>query len=95
MLRRIATLRSKGWGTSAQQRDIVRLTADIRELRVLGRGAAYRVLFFALPGDPDRIVVLTNCVKKGLMKKAAVMKAEIARAGSRRLEWLIEHGRTP
>ena len=94
VVRRVDVLQRKGWGTSAQARDVVRLSPHIWELRVLGTGPAYRVLFFAIPGEPDRIVVLTRCVRKGLMKKTAVMASEIARAESRRREWLAQHERT-
>lgn len=88
VLKRIALLERKGWIISAKDEDVVPLDGIIWEIRIVGRGPAYRVLCFQVPGHPGRIVVLTNCVKKGLMKKRKVGNAEIARARMRRERWL-------
>lgn len=64
------------------------LRDGIYELRVLGTGAAYRLLFFVMPGRSPRVVVLTTCASKSVMQKRQRMEAEIDRASSRRAEWL-------
>ena len=71
----------------ADQR-VKHLSDGIYELRVLGRGAAYRALFFVAPGIAARVVVLTTCAAKSLMKKRAAMDAEIRRARDRRAWWM-------
>ena len=88
VFRRVRTFEEKGWDASAADQDIKRLEGEIWELRIHGKGPAYRILFFPDPADPRKVVVLANCVKKGLMKKSKVSRAEIKRADSRRLEWL-------
>ncbi|HEX9939015.1 MAG TPA: type II toxin-antitoxin system RelE/ParE family toxin [Longimicrobium sp.] len=86
--RRVRIFEQKGWNASAADLDIKRLDGEIWELRVHGKGPAYRILFFPDPENAQRVVVLVNCVKKALMKKSKVSRAEIERADSRRLEWL-------
>ncbi|HEX2202992.1 MAG TPA: type II toxin-antitoxin system RelE/ParE family toxin [Longimicrobium sp.] len=93
ILKRIALFERKGWSLSAQAEDIERLRGEIWELRVLGTGPAYRVLFFSIPGNPGRIVVLTSCVANSRAKKHAVGDAEIERAERRRQEWLRQQER--
>lgn len=88
--RKLDTLRKKRWGEAITDRTIAPLDDGIYEVRVLGRGAAYRLLFFVAPGRSRRIVVLTSCVLKGVMKKRASLAAEIARAKARRQAWLDE-----
>lgn len=88
VVRRISVLEGKGWSVSARDDDIKHLDGEIWELRVLGKGAAYRVLFFQVPGDPGRIVVLTSCVAKSQAKKRATGNAEVERAKRRREVWL-------
>lgn len=86
--RRLKGLSSRGWGPSMADQRIKHLRDGIYELRILGRGAAYRVLFFVAPGLAARVVVLTTCAAKSLMKKRGVMEAEIRRALDRRAWWM-------
>lgn len=88
--RRLAVLERKGWAASAENRDVAPLKDGIWEVRIVGKGPSYRLLCFQIPGDPGRIVVLTSCVKKGLMKKSAVKDAEIERASTKRALWLSQ-----
>lgn len=78
----------KGWAASVQSRDVAELEGGIWELRVVGRGPAYRILFFVVPDGSGRAVVLTACTAKASIKKAHVMRAEIQRAKVRRAQWL-------
>jgi phage-related protein len=94
VVKRIVILERKGWSISARDDDIKELKEGIWELRIVGKGPAYRVLFFPMHGDPKRFVVLTNCVKKGLLKKTKVKDAEIQRALARRTDWLKDKGLT-
>jgi hypothetical protein len=92
--KRLQTFGEKGWSASTSSRDIVALNEEgIWELRVLGRGAAFRVLFFLDPRERRRVVVLTTCASKSSIKKAHVMTAEITRAKMRRAQWLQEEER--
>lgn len=91
--RKLDTLSNKRWGEAIADRTIAPLDDGIHEVRVLGRGAAYRLLFFVAPGRSRRVVVLTSCVLKGVMKKRAGLAAEIARAKARRQAWLDEEER--
>ena len=84
--KRLQTLEQKGWSASTSSRDIVALNDGIWELRVLSRGAAFRVLFFLDPRERSRVVVLTTCASKSSIKH--VMTAEITRAKMRRAQWL-------
>jgi hypothetical protein len=86
--KRLQTFEQKGWSASTSSRDIVALKDGIWELRVLGRGAAFRVLFFLDPRERSRVVVLTTCASKSSIKKAHMMSAEITRAKMRRAQWL-------
>jgi phage-related protein len=85
---RLRLLQRKGWTYSVQTNDVEELEDGIYEVKVHGKGPAYRVLFFVVPGNPGRLVVLTNCVAKGLLKKGNVKRAQILRAKHRRDEWL-------
>lgn len=60
----------------------------IHELRVLGHGAAFRILFFMMPGRSPRVVVLTTCATKSAMEKQQRLDAEVERARNRRARWL-------
>jgi hypothetical protein len=91
--RKVDTLRRKKWSAAIADRSIAPLVDGIYEVRVLGRGAAYRLLFFLAPGWSPRVVVLTACVTKGVMKKRAALSAEIARAKARRQIWTEEQGK--
>jgi phage-related protein len=86
--RRLKSLGAIGWGRSMADQRIKHLRDGIYEVRILGRGAAYRVLFFVAPGLAARVVVLTTCAAKSLMKKRSAMDAEIRRALDRRAWWL-------
>jgi hypothetical protein len=88
--RKVDSLRRKTWNGAMGDRSVAPLMDGIYEVRVLGRGAAYRLLFFLAPGRSPRAVVLTACIAKGLMKKKAALNAEIARAKARRQDWLEE-----
>jgi hypothetical protein len=88
--RKLRTVRNKKWSEAIADRSIAPLTDGIHEVRILGRGAAYRLLCFVAPGRGVRLVVLTGCVNKGVVKKRAGMAAEIARAKARRQVWLNE-----
>lgn len=86
--RRLANFANKGWAAALSDRSVRHLRDGIYELRVLGTGAAFRVLFFVVPGRSPRIVVLTTCALKSVMKKRQRMDAEIERATERRTAWL-------
>ncbi|HWK89182.1 MAG TPA: helix-turn-helix domain-containing protein [Longimicrobium sp.] len=89
VVRRVSLLERKGWSASVRSRDVVHLEDEIWELRVVGKGPAYRLLFFVVEGSVPRIVVLTGCVGKSVMKKPGLMALEVARAERRRREWLF------
>lgn len=86
--RQLKGLGATGWGRSMADQRIKHLRDGIHEVRILGRGAAYRVLFFVAPGRAARLVVLTTCAAKSLMKKRYAMDAEIRRALDRRAWWM-------
>ncbi len=86
--KRLQILGQKGWTASVADRDIVGLNDGIWELRVVGRGAAFRILFFLDRRERGRVVVLTACIPKSSIKKAHVMAVEIQRAKMRRVQWL-------
>jgi putative component of toxin-antitoxin plasmid stabilization module len=88
VLRRVDMLPAKGWQISVRDGDVVQLHSGIWELRITGKGPAYRVLFFVEPRNPGRLVVLTTCAPKGLLKKKSRLEAEVKRALTRRSEWL-------
>jgi putative component of toxin-antitoxin plasmid stabilization module len=85
--RRIDVFVDKGWASSVRDRTVVPLRDGIYELRVLGKGAAFRVLFFLVPGHSPRVVVLTACVAKAKLKKRQRLDAELERAIHRRTVW--------
>lgn len=86
--RRIGVFIDKGWRSSIRDRTVAPLQDGIYELRVLGRGAAFRVLFFLVPGRSPRVVVLTACLAKAELKKRQRMDAELERARLHRTVWL-------
>ena len=85
---KLALFRAKGWLPSIRDRTIAPLQDGIYELRILGTGPAFRILFFLVPGRSPRVVVLTTCATKALMKKRNRLDAEVARAVERRSGWL-------
>ncbi len=84
---RLFTLCRKGWMDAMADRTVAALRDGIYELRVLGRGSAFRVLFFVVPGRSPRLVVLTSAVAKSTMKKRTRSDAELERAKRRRALW--------
>lgn len=86
--RRLAAFMEKGWAAAMRDGTVRHLRDGIHEVRVLGTGAAYRVLFFLVPGRSPRVVVLTTCASKSLMVKRQRMEAEITRANDRRAAWM-------
>jgi putative component of toxin-antitoxin plasmid stabilization module len=89
--RRVAELVMKGWSKALADGSVKHLRDGVYELRVLGRGAAFRLLFFLMPGRTPRVVVLTTCAAKSVIKKPKRMEAEIERANNRRAQWLQQH----
>jgi phage-related protein len=85
---RLVAFRDKGWRQAVEDQTVKYLRDGIHELRVLGRGAAFRVLFFLVPGRVPRVVVVTTCVAKSVMTKRRRFAAEIERACARRDSWL-------
>jgi hypothetical protein len=85
---KVDTFTEKGWSTAMADETIKALRDGIYELRVLGRGAAFRLLFFVVPGLSPRLVVLTTCALKSDMLKRQRMEAEIGRAIVRRAAWM-------
>lgn len=91
--KKIRTMRRKGWRDSLGDRTVTPLRDGIHELRVIGKGPAYRVLFFVVPGRSPRVVVLTACVAKSVMKKRQRFDTEVDRAVERRSIWLAQYGK--
>ncbi|HEX2076689.1 MAG TPA: type II toxin-antitoxin system RelE/ParE family toxin [Longimicrobium sp.] len=91
--RRLRGLPRKGWNAAIRDGTVSPLRDGIHELRIMGRGSAYRILFFLMPGRTPRLVVLTTCATKELMKKRQRMDAEIERAKWRRALWMEQQKR--
>lgn len=85
--RKLTSLVAKGWSAAITDRSVKHLRDGIHELRVLGQGAAFRLLFFLAPGRSPRMVVLTTCAAKSAMAKRQRLDAEIERARNRRTAW--------
>lgn len=88
VIRRVHKLPEKGWNAAIQDGTVKPLRDGIHELRVPGRGSAYRILFFLMPGRTPRLVVLTTCAAKSLTKKRQRLNAELERAKWRRAVWI-------
>jgi putative component of toxin-antitoxin plasmid stabilization module len=86
--RTLVAFANKGWAAAMADQTIKHLRDGIHELRVLGTGPAFRVLFFVVPGRAPRVVVLTTCASKSVMQKRQRMNAELERARNRRAAWL-------
>lgn len=86
--RRLGKFAEKGWTDAVGDGSVKHLRDGIHELRVLGRGAAFRVLFFLMPGRSPRVVVLTTCAAKSVMNKKQRLDAEVERAKDRRARWM-------
>ncbi|HEX6372969.1 MAG TPA: type II toxin-antitoxin system RelE/ParE family toxin [Longimicrobium sp.] len=91
--RRLSDFARKGWTDSVADGSVKHLRDGIHELRILGRGAAFRLLFFLMPGRSPRVVVLSTCAAKAVMKKPKRMEAEIERAKDRRARWLQQQNK--
>lgn len=86
--RKLAALVAKGWSAAIGDGSVKHLRDGIHELRVLGQGAAFRLLFFLVPGRSPRVVVLTTCAAKSTLAKRQRLDAEIERAQNRRTVWM-------
>lgn len=95
--RKLRDLRRKAWSATVHDRTVAPLRDGIWEVRIVGHGASYRLLFFILPGRSPRVIVLTSCVAKAAMVKKTRLDAAIARALDRRASWIEQeakkHGR--
>jgi phage-related protein len=85
--RKLHDFSGKGWAAAITDQSIRHLREGIHELRILGKGASFRVLCFLVPGRSPRVVVLTTCASKSKMKKRKRFEAEIERAKTRRDLW--------
>lgn len=89
--RKLIKFAQKSWTDALADGSVKHLRDGIHELRVLGHGAAFRILFFLMPGRSPRVVVLTTCAAKSVMKKRQRLDAEVERAIDRRARWLEQH----
>ena len=88
--RKLIAFAAKGWSAAMADQTVKHLQDGIYELRVLGHGAAFRLLFFVVPGRRPRVIVLTTCAAKSLMQKRRRLDAEIERAKDRRAAWMAD-----
>ncbi len=91
---RLRIVRAAGWEaarSAGMVRDLGRLAKGIFEIRVTGRGEAYRLLCFATGDGSGRIVVVAGCVEKSRLIGALRMKEHVLRAAARRDEWMAEN----
>ncbi|HEY0019739.1 MAG TPA: type II toxin-antitoxin system RelE/ParE family toxin [Longimicrobium sp.] len=86
--RKLISLARKGWSAAVADLSVKHLRDGIYEFRILGRGAAFRILFFLAPGRSPRLVVLTTCASKSVMQKKLRLDTEVERAAGRRMAWL-------
>lgn len=86
----ITELQRKGWQAAMADQTIAHLREEFWYLRIVGHGAAYRILFFVMPGRSPRLIVLTLCLTKSESQKMRVLKAALERAERRRKAWLQE-----
>ncbi len=89
----IRSFQAKGWQAAVGDQTIGPLEDGFWELRVVGHGAAYRILFFVAPGRSPRLVVLTLCLTKSESQKMRVLKAALGRASRRRLRWMEQEAK--
>lgn len=89
--RRLGMLEAKGWMAAVADGTIEHLRDGIWEVRVLGKGAAYRVFFFPAPRRTIRMLVLTTVAAKSAVAKQRRLDLEIERARRRRDGWIAEH----
>ena len=86
--RKLIKFAQKSWTDATADGSVKHLRDGIHELRVLGHGAAFRILFFLMPGSSPRVVVLTTCAAKSVMKKRLRLDTEVERARDRRARWI-------
>jgi putative component of toxin-antitoxin plasmid stabilization module len=91
--RKLSDLRNKPWDAAVRDRTVAPLRDGIWEVRIPGHGAAYRLLFFIVPGRSPRVIVLTSCVAKSRMVKQKLLTAAIARASNRRASWIEQEAK--
>ena len=89
--RRLLMFQGKGWTAALRDGTIEHLEDGIWEVRVLGTGPAYRLLFFPAPGRAMRLIVLTSCVSKTAVGKRRLLRQAIERAKRRRDLWIEQH----
>lgn len=93
---RLRIVRAAGWEAARSAgmiRDLGRIAKGIFEIRVTGRGEAYRLLCFATGDGSGRVVVVAGCVQKSRLLGPLRMKEHVLRAASRRDEWMAENPR--
>lgn len=91
--RKLSDLRKKPWDAAVRDRTVAPLRDGIWEVRIPGHGAAYRLLFFIMPGRSPRLIVLTSCEAKSRMLKKKVLDAAITRASDRRVAWIEQEAK--
>jgi putative component of toxin-antitoxin plasmid stabilization module len=89
--RKLIAFAAKGWFAAMADGTVKHLQDGIYELRVLGHGPAFRLLFFVMPGRSPRVIVLTTCAAKSLTQKRQRLDAEIGRAKRRRAAWMEDN----
>lgn len=91
---RLRIVRAAGWDaarSAGMVRDLGRIAKGIFEIRVTGRGEAYRLLCFATGDGSGRIVVVAGCVEKSRLLGPLRMKEHVLRAAARREAWMAEN----
>jgi hypothetical protein len=91
---RLRIVRAAGWEgarSAGMIRDLGRIAKGIFEIRVTGRGEAYRLLCFATGDGSGRIVVVAGCVQKSRLLGSLRMKEHVLRAALRRDEWMAQN----
>lgn len=88
---KLRIIRAAGWEAARAGemiRDLGSLEKGIHEIRVTGRGEAYRLLCFATGDRTGRIVVLASCIRKSRLLGHRRLSQHVRRAAARRDEWL-------
>lgn len=89
--RRLGALEGKGWVGAITDGTIQHIRDGIWEIRVLGRGAAYRIFFFPAPRRAMRMLVLTTLAAKSVVGKQRLLDLEVERAKRRRDDWIEQN----
>jgi phage-related protein len=92
VLAKIQLVKDVGWQMALREQRVKKLRGEIYEVRITGRGAAYRVFCFPHGAQRGRLVVTTSCVKKSWLLKKRRMQTAVERAELRRQKWLAEQG---